>query len=640
MAVANCPSCGGPINFAIGSSAVVICDYCHTVVARSDRGLEDLGKVAALIDTGSVLRRDLTGKYRGTGFRLMGRTQMRHEAGGMWEEWYGAFDDGRWGWLAEAAGKFYITFQTAAHGLPAFNVIEVGGHLGDLVVQETGTASLISGEGEIPWRVEPGDTYDYADLSGPNRRFATIDYSENVPLLFQGEETTLDELGIKINLEPRREARVKVEKLSCSNCGGALNLVAPDQAERIICPNCGGVHDVTAEGNLKYLDVLKQRGPKPLVPLGAKGKIGDVEYVVAGFMQRSVTYDQKYYWTEYLLYNPKAGFRWLVDSDDHWSFAEPIAAGDVTVNPKTVVYQGKTYRIYSAAKAIVEFVSGEFYWKVQVGETVGTADYIAPPEGISKETSGVKHTKEVNYSHARYMPVAEVEQAFNVKGLPRPSKVGMLEPYTGRSVFNLWAMLVAALFLMALLLAVTRPRREVFSQLYDFASLPVAAADVPPAQQKNTRVVFTPPMQLSGKNLEIEGYSEITNSWVYIGGDIGNESTGLLEGFELPIEYYEGYDDGKWTEGNRRQVAYVSALPAGQYTMRLEAQWDEKTTPPPVMITVKEGIFRWPHFFLALVLITVPAFFFGFRRARFEGRRWEDAGYTQLGDKREDSDEE
>lgn len=639
MAVANCPSCGGPIEFKIGSSAVIICDYCHSVVARTDRGLEDLGKVAALIDTGSVLRRDLTGNYRGVGFRLMGRTQMRHEAGGMWEEWYGAFDDGRWGWLAEAAGKFYLTFQSAAKGLPPYNVVEVGGHLGELVVQETGTASLISGEGEIPWRVTPGDTYDYADLSGPNRRFATIDYSEDTPLLFDGQEVTLDELGIKINLEPRRQARVSVERLNCSNCGGPLNLVAPDQSERIVCPNCGGVHDVTAEGNLKYLEALKQHGPKPLIPLGAKGKIGDVEYVVAGFMQRSVTYDIKYYWTEYLLYNAKAGFRWLVDSDDHWSFAEPIAAGDITVNPKTLVYQGTTYRIYTAAKATVEYVIGEFYWKVQAGEVVGTADYIAPPLGISKETSGVKHTKEVNYSLAHYMTVAEIEQAFNVTGLPKPGKVGMLQPYGGGKIRDVWAKLVAALFIVAIILSVTRPRKQVFEQAFDFASVP-PTADTPAAQQKNTRVVFTPQFQLSGKNLEIEGYAPVTNSWVYVGGDLGSEGTGLMEGFELPIEYYEGYDDGKWTEGSRRVTTYVSSVPAGSYSMRLEAQWDEKSTPPPVMITVKEGVFRWSHFWLALVVLTIPAVLMGFRKARFEGARWEDAGYTQMGTKREDSDEE
>jgi len=635
MAVANCPSCGGPINFAIGTSAVVICDYCHSVVARTDRGLEDLGKVAALIDTGTVLRRDLPGNYRGVGFRLVGRTQMRHEAGGMWEEWYAAFDDGRWGWLAEAAGKYYITFKAAPGGLPTFEQIEVGGRLGDLVVQEIGTAALISGEGEIPWRVEPGDTYDYADLSGPGGHFATIDYSEDTPLLFRGQETTLKDLGIAINLEPRREGRVKVEKLSCSNCGGALNLVAPDQAERIVCPNCGGVHDVTAEGNLKYLDVLKAQGPKPLIPLGGKGNVGGTEYVLAGFMQRSVTFDIKYYWTEYLLYNAGQGFRWLVDSDDHWSFVDPVAAGDIKENPKSLEYQGKTYRIYQDAKATVEYVVGEFYWKVQVGETVRAIDYIAPPEGLTKEVTGAKKAKEVNYSHSRYMPVPEVEESFAVKDLPRPSKVGMIQPYSGGKVSDIWAMLVVAVFVVGILLAVTRPRKEVFSQLYDFAAMPAPTEPGP----KNTRVVFTPPFQLSGKNLEIEGYSQVTNSWVYIGGDVGNEQTGLLEGFELPIEYYEGYDDGKWTEGSRRKVTYISALPKGTYSMRLEAQWDEKSTPPPVMVTVKEGVFRWPHFWLALIAVTIPAFFSGFRKTRFESARWADAGYSAAGVKRDDDEE-
>jgi hypothetical protein len=641
MPVANCPSCGGPIDFAIGSSVVVICDYCHTVVARTDVGLEDLGKVATLIDTGSPLRRDLPGKYHGTGFRLVGRTQMRHEQGGVWDEWYAAFDDGRWGWLAEAQGKYYITF-TVANGepLPQYEKIVVGQTIAGMVVQEIGSATLISGEGEIPWRVVPGDTYDYADLSGAEGRFGTVDYSEIEPLLFKGQETSLKELGIDIHLEPRRSTRIKVEKLSCSNCGGALNLVAPDQSERIVCPNCGGIHDVTSEGNLRYLEALRQKGPAPLIPLGGHGKIGDTDYVVAGFMQRSVSYDQKYYWTEYLLFNPNAGFRWLVDSDDHWSFVEPIAAGDVVDSTrgtpalaKTLVYKGTTFRVYSDAPARVEFVAGEFYWKVTVGEVVRATDYIAPPDGISKESSGTKKEQEVNYSLAHYMTVPEIEAAFDVKGLPRPHKVGMLQPYTGKGVGGIWAKLVAALFAVALILAVTRPRHEVFSQLYDFASLPAPAEP----SAKNTRVVFTQPFQLSGKNLEVEGFSQLNNTWVYVGGDIINEQTGLLDGFELPIEYWEGYDGGEhWTEGSRSHKTFLSALPKGQYSMRLEAQWDEKTTPPPVMITVKEGVFRWTHFFLAFFLITIPTFFLSLRRGKFEAARWADASYTPAGTERDD----
>src|SRR5205807_10071683 len=141
----------------------VVCDYCRSVVARTDVALQDLGKVAALVDTGSPLRRDLPGKYHGVGYRIVGRTQMRHEMGGIWDEWYAAFDDGRWGWLAEAMGKFYLTFEQPPPGnAPAFEDLEPGtgytppGVVGRLVVAEVGKATMQGAEGEIPYRLVPG----------------------------------------------------------------------------------------------------------------------------------------------------------------------------------------------------------------------------------------------------------------------------------------------------------------------------------------------------------------------------------------------------------------------------------------------------------------------------------------------------
>src|SRR2546422_1163879 len=52
---ANCPACGAPVSFKTGSSVVVVCEHCQSVVARTDRALEDLGKVAEIADTGSPL---------------------------------------------------------------------------------------------------------------------------------------------------------------------------------------------------------------------------------------------------------------------------------------------------------------------------------------------------------------------------------------------------------------------------------------------------------------------------------------------------------------------------------------------------------------------------------------------------------
>ena len=651
MAVANCPSCGAPIEFKIGGSIVVVCDYCHTVVARGDRNVEDLGKVAALIDTGSPLRRDLPGKYAGVGFRIVGRTQMRHQAGGVWDEWYAAFDDGRWGWLAEAAGKFYVTFTSTASGLPPFDAIAVGGRMGDLVITEVGTAAVISGEGEIPWRVEPGSTYDYADLSGPQGKFATIDYSEAQPLFFGGRETNLRELGISADTggaAPRQ--RIKGERLTCSNCGGPLNLIAPDQAQRIICPNCGGVHDIE-EGNLRYLQALKQKGPAPKVPLGSKGTVDGDEYIVAGFMQRSVSLDQRYYWTEYLLFNQQKGYRWLVESDHHWSFVWPVNAGDITdADPagaaRTVRYDGRTYRIFGDATARVEYVLGEFYWRVERGEKVRAIDYTSPPFGLSKEITG---DTEINYSAARYMRVEELEKAFNVKGLQRPTTIGMMQPYTGGSAFRSWAILMTALLVLSIFLAVTRSRREVLNSTFDFSVPDTSSTSASTStdwsgdtntKSESSRVIFTTPFTLSGnRNLEIEGSASVHNDWMYVAGDIGDaEKSGLLQPFDLPIEYYEGVDDGEhWSEGSATQRVFVSSLPAGTYTMRLEGQWDPKSHPTPVHIVVREGVFRWSHFIWAFLLLTIPALWIGMKRIGFESSRWSDSQFTAVGTVKEGS---
>ncbi|HEX6975453.1 MAG TPA: DUF4178 domain-containing protein, partial [Vicinamibacterales bacterium] len=326
MSVANCPSCGSQINFAIGSSEVVVCDSCRSIVARTDRGMETHGVVSGLIDTGSPLAVGVTGNFRGLGYRITGRTQLRHQAGGVWDEWYAAVDDGRWMWVAEAQGRFFVTGKTEAQA-PPFNALAVGDpSIGGLTIAEVGTAQLISAEGELPWTPDAGAKYRYAALTGPNTQVAPIDYSAEPPLVFQGYEVRLEELGVGNEIVQR--SRVAVTTLNCSQCGGALDLKAPDQAERIYCPYCGAGHDVTA-GKLQFFAKLKKPRVAPIIPIGHTGTIDGESYVVAGFMQRAVRFDRDYFWTEYLLYNRAKGYRWLVHSDDHWSWGTPLRPGEV-----------------------------------------------------------------------------------------------------------------------------------------------------------------------------------------------------------------------------------------------------------------------------------------------------------------------
>src|SRR6185295_1108664 len=107
----------------------------------------------------------------------------RHPRGGHWDEWYARFADGRLGWLAEAQGRFFLTFEHAPGGapLPAFGGLAPGtriaiGGPAEFVVTEVSTAEPMSAEGEVPYRLAPGQSLPFADLSGPRGAFATIDY--------------------------------------------------------------------------------------------------------------------------------------------------------------------------------------------------------------------------------------------------------------------------------------------------------------------------------------------------------------------------------------------------------------------------------------------------------------------------------
>jgi hypothetical protein len=465
---APCPACGGPVSFEISTSLVTICPFCHSVVARGDKKLEDLGKVADLAETGSPLKVGLTGQYQGKRFTLVGRAQYRHAAGGVWDEWYAAFPGDRWGWLAEAQGRFYLTFArkpSEKTSLPPLADLEIErrltlGDAGELTVAEVGRATTLSAEGEIPYRFEPDQPHDYADLYGSDAACATLDYSDEAPLLYLGREVTLDEIGISSaargdDKEPRQISALKV---SCPQCGGPLTLVAPDKTERVTCPNCLALLDAS-QGNLKYLDTLKPSEHHPLIPLGRVGTFRGVEYTLIGFMARSVTFDgEDCFWTEYLLYQPREGFRWLVHSDQHWNFVRPVSAGKVRTTPAIARFEGRDFRIFQRAPASVRHVLGEFYWKVTVGEQVDCADFISPPDILSIEIARSsapdgdktgRAAREANYSLGTYVPHAEIEQAFGVSNLPRGFGVAPNQPSpVDRRVYRSWIAFAALLVVL------------------------------------------------------------------------------------------------------------------------------------------------------------------------------------------------
>jgi hypothetical protein len=642
---ANCPSCAGPIEFKAGSTLVLVCPYCRSAVARTDRGLNDLGKVAEIVQSPSPLKLGLKGSFNGNRFELTGRAQLKHESGGYWDEWYATFSNGWVGWLAEAQGRFYLTFyQPLPNGveLPSFDQLQIGQPVLEipaptpLQVTEKGVATSVAADGEIPYKLVPNERSQYADLTGKNNSFGTIDYSISPPWVFIGQQVSLGDIGLADARPAESEARrTTAAGMGCPNCGGPLALMAPDKAERVTCPNCNSLLDVN-QGNLSYFKTLTppEGAPGFLLDVGMEGTFpGDVKFKIIGAVVRNVTIDGiTYYWHEYLLYNPSIGFRWLVHSDNHWNFVEPVNPAEVADSgiyaPGGYVnYNGKKYKIFQDAPAVVQYVKGEFYWRVEQGETVRAIDYVAAPIMLSQEITA----NEVNWSAGVYMTNAEIEKAFGVSNLPKPWGVAPNQPFTG-SFYYTWGVLPLILLLLVamIMIPLSGLTTTILSQVIQ---LPPMTSPTAP------QTAFSTPFDVkANRNVRITASAPVDNSYAELDIDLINEQSQEVESVNIPIEYYSGTDsDGAWTEGSREQDATLSSLPGGKYTLRVEGTWQNWQQPMPVSVKVEQNVFRGVNFCCAFVALAIVPIFGLIRKWTFEHSRWKDSMFTVSSD---DSDEE
>src|SRR5208282_5253662 len=394
---------------------------------------------------------------------------------------------------------------------------------------------------------------------------------------------------------------------------------------------------------------------KPHLTIGSKGPINGVPYTVVGYLQRCLKSDTSDTWDEYLLYDSHVGYRWLTQSEDHWYFVQSVQPGSVELQGKNVLYDDKTYRWHEQETALVSRVLGEFYWKVEPGEQVWMTDYLCAPEMLSREiTHGGPDTGEISWSRAVYVSVQAVEKAFGLKhNLPRPAYAAASQSSTSGRLYAWWAVMVGLTLVLGIFFQFHHRNQQVFQKTYLLPSvIPGNTGDNPGGGEFGTPATVTPKSGAapdvsggtnSGKpgltggtgaggsasaggeegpiffsepfevrdheNIEIRVRALGSNFWLGIDGDLVDEQSGVVQEFSLPVEYYEGVSEGEsWSEGSREASAFISALPAGKYTLRIAGHHEPPLIPLSFEVSVYENVARLQHFLLALAGVSlVPA---------------------------------
>ncbi|MDB5896855.1 MAG: putative transrane protein, partial [Ramlibacter sp.] len=197
---------------------------------------------------------------------------------------------------------------------------------------------------------------------------------------------------------------------------------------------------------------------EPAIPLGRTGQLDGVLWQIVGFQHRLGTEpddpDEHFGWEEYLLYNCRRGFCFLVDSTDGWSLVKPTTGAPTPSRDMlTATYLGTTYQQQFAYSAQTTFVEGEFYWPVQRGQRTANRDYAKGDALLSMEQNAQERT----WSIGRKIASDKVADAFALKDkkeLLRRGDSGPTTPGglgTGSGCGSIMLFIVVLLILFALL---------------------------------------------------------------------------------------------------------------------------------------------------------------------------------------------
>lgn len=416
-----------------------------------------------------------------------------------------------------------------------------------------------------------------------------------------------------------------VRALTCPSCGAAIALRAGELTQTVACASCHAVLDAK-DPSLRVLQTYNEKMTfTPLIPLGTRGQIKGEAYEIIGFQVRSIAEDDvEYFWSEYLLWNPYKGFRYLVEYDGHWNdtvaLRNPPEEEQASGQQGIVEHLGETFRQFQTAEARTRFIIGEFPWEVRIGDKATVSDYVNPPHVLSKEVT----KDETTWSIGTYVQPETIWSAFKMPGAP-PKPQGTYEnqpdPYSGRAaeIWRLFAIFAAILLAVLVVREVTASRKLVYDGAHRFDR---AAADTAPW--------VSPPFDIAGhtSNVAVDIQTNLANNWAYFSLALINDANGTAYDFGREVSYYSGYDsDGSWSEGSTSDRAFLPAVPPGRYYLRVQVENDTHL-PFVYSIRLRRDVPRAGFYLIGLLLLAIAPALAAFRYWSFERARWQESDYA------------
>lgn len=461
---APCPGCGAPVHFRAAQSTHAVCSFCQSTVVRDGATLSRLGKMAELFADHSPLQLQARGTWHKRAFMLVGRLQYR-SGSGTWTEWIALFDDGSEAVLAEDNGAYVMSQPARTQGgVPRPEQLRLGATTAingkSYTVSANERASLVSAQGELPKLPPLDQPFPIVELRSADNEVLSIDYSVDPPALAKGHTVLLDELDLT-GLKDDSTQVVAGRQFACPNCGSPVEVKLAG-SKSITCRACNSLIDLQngLGGQLRH--AIQAEPVQPVIPLGSTGQLQGIHWQVVGYQHRLGTEpddpDEHFGWDEYLLYNRKRGFIFLVDTTEGWSSVKPATgAPTLSADLTKAHYLGTTYALQYSYKAQTTYVAGEFYWPVERGHTSFNRDYAKGKALLSMEETAGERTWSVGHK----IESDTVADAFGLQDKKDILRRGDAGPTSGKGGAGCGCLtLIVILFFIIILISMLRACEE------------------------------------------------------------------------------------------------------------------------------------------------------------------------------------
>lgn len=410
---------------------MAVCSFCRSTLLKHGEELARIGEMATVFEDYSPLQLGAAGHFGARAFSVIGRLQLRYDAG-FWNEWFIAFGDGASGWLSDASGQYAITEEITPTGVlsaPHFDALEPGTPFDfdgrAYIASDVRVAQCRGGDGALPFVVGDGWCARVADFRNESA-FLTLDYSgSETAVIYRGDAVELDALAIQ-GLRDAAQIRASagryvgdVVAFACPSCGAPMSHTV-GFADFVICDACHAGVDCTEEQAQVFTKQREADAVGTALLPGAKGVFDGVEYIVLGVM-RCQSQDG-HAWDEYLLHTAGRGFMWLVHSAGQWERVDVLNSWPSIESSQIVRFEKKAYSLDETYQSEVTHVGGAFNWRVSVGDVVQVTDFVqAGRAKLAREVSA----SEMVWSQAKSVAGAKIEERFGSLASATPTAGAM-----------------------------------------------------------------------------------------------------------------------------------------------------------------------------------------------------------------------